>query len=129
MAFSLEMSFTLISVIIVGCLSEFIDPVSVAWAFGALALVYYWTYFLLTFVACGFPLEEFRRASRNGLVVICVVSVGAVSAQLAAAFAARAAFYAVTMATVIAIWIRYLGGADRMRMLVRSKIGSEETLD
>jgi hypothetical protein len=128
-AFSLEMSFTLISVIIVGCLSEFIDPVSVAWAFGALALVYYWTYFLLTFVACGFPLEEFRRASRNGLVVICVVSVGAVSAQLAAAFAARAAFYAVTMATVIAIWIRYLGGADRMRMLVRSKIGSEETLD
>jgi O-antigen/teichoic acid export membrane protein len=128
-AFSLEMSFTLISVILIGYLSRFIDPVAVAWAFGALAIVYYWTYFLLTFVACGFPLKEFRRASRNGLIVICAVSVGAIVAQIATVFAARAALYTVTMATVIAIWIMYLGGADTMRMLMRSQIGREGTLD
>jgi O-antigen/teichoic acid export membrane protein len=128
-AFSLELSFTLISVTLVGCLARAVDPVSVAWAFGTLALVYYWTYFLVTFVACEFPLKEFRRASRNGLIILCIVSAGAIAAQLSAAFAARAAFYAVTMAAVIAIWIRHLGGADTMRMLMRSQIGSEESPD
>jgi O-antigen/teichoic acid export membrane protein len=128
-AFSLEASFTLISVISVGCLSKVIDPVSVAWAFGALALVYYWTYFLLTFVACGFPLQDFRRTCRNGFVVICVVSAGACAAQLAGSFAARAVFYAAAMAIAIAVWVWYLGGADTMRLLLQSRFGGEGRLD
>lgn len=124
-AFLLELSFTIISVTLVGYLSEFIAPVSVAWVFGALALLYYWIYFLLAFVSCEFPLEEFRRANRNGLIVICAVSVGVFTAHLAATFLVRAALDAVTMAGAIAIWAWYLGGADTMRMLMRSQIGSE----
>ena len=37
------------------------DPVMVAWAFGTLAIIYYWVYFLVTFVACGFPLAPFAE--------------------------------------------------------------------
>jgi O-antigen/teichoic acid export membrane protein len=123
-AFSLEASFTIISVILVSCLSKFISPLSVTWAFGLLALVYYWTYFLATFVACGFPMAEFRRANRNGLLVLCFVSVCAISTQLASLLVVRLALYAATMAAVITIWRKFLGGAVTIDALMRSRVGS-----
>jgi O-antigen/teichoic acid export membrane protein len=122
-AFSLEASFTLISVTLVACLSKLVDPVSVAWAFGTVALLYYWIYFFMTFVACGFPMREFWRASRSGLALICMVAALAVPMHLVASFALRSALYAFVMAGVIAVWSRYLGGAATMRALLQSKIG------
>jgi len=124
-AFSLEASFTLISVSLVGGLSMLVDPLAVAWAFGITALIYYWIYFLLTFIACGFEMAEFSRACRNGLIVVGVVSAGAVATQLAGTILLRAACYAALMAGVIAIWIRCLGGADTMRMLTQSQNASD----
>ena len=44
-AFMLEASFTLGSVIVVGCVSRLAGPVTSAWVFGVLASLYYWIYF------------------------------------------------------------------------------------
>ena len=121
-AFLLEASFTIVSVIVVGCLSNLISPLLVSWAFGMLALVYYWLYFLVTFVACGFPMEDFRRANWNGMIVICLVLICAVSSQLASWLMARLALYTMTMATVIAIWFRYLDGGATVRTLMQSRV-------
>jgi lipopolysaccharide exporter len=123
-AFSLEASFTLISVLLVAGLSMILDPIAVAWAFGLLALAYYWIYFLLTFIACGFPMAEFRRACRNGVIVVAAVSGGAAATQLADSILVRAACYAALMAAVLAIWIRYLSGADTIRILTQSQKAS-----
>ena len=43
-----------------------------SWVYAAVALVYYWIYFLVTFVACEFPLLDFRRACLTGLLAIIV---------------------------------------------------------
>lgn len=123
-AFSLEASFTIISVILVGCLSKFISPLGVSWVFGLLALGYYWIYFLVAFVACGFPMAEFRRANRNALIVILVVAACVFSAQFAPRIEARFVLYAMTMAAVVVIWHRYLGGAETISALMRSRVGS-----
>jgi O-antigen/teichoic acid export membrane protein len=122
-AFSLEASFTIISVILVGGLSRFAGPLLVSWAFGLLALIYYWTYFLMTFVACGFPMAEFRRANRNGLIVICIVAACAVAIHLAPWLTARLTLYAMTMAAVIAVWFRHLDGAATVYALARARVG------
>jgi stage V sporulation protein B len=127
-AFSLEVSFTIISVILVGGLSTFVSPLLVSWVFGLLALVYYWTYFLVTFVACGFPMAEFRRANRNALIVLCIVLACVVSIQLAPWLMVRLALYAMTFAAVIAIWRRYLDGAATINTLMRSRIGGADYL-
>ncbi len=122
-AFLLEASFTIASVILVGCLSTLISPLLVSWAFGMLALVYYWVYFLVTFVACGFPMEEFRRANRNAMIVICLVLLCAISSQLASLLMTRLALYTMTMATVITIWFRCLDGGATVRTLMQSRVG------
>jgi O-antigen/teichoic acid export membrane protein len=122
-AFSLEASFTFISIILIGCLSKFASPLLVTWVFGLLALVYYWTYFFVTFAACGFPMGEFRRANRNAVVALCIVCVCAASIQLTPRLDVRLALYAVTMGAVIGIWRRYLGGAATISALLRSRVG------
>jgi O-antigen/teichoic acid export membrane protein len=119
-AFSLEASFTIVSVALVGTLSKFAGPLWVTWSFGLLALVYYWTYFLAAFVACGFSMAEFRRANRNGLIVACMVSACAAAIQLAPWLTARLTLYAMTMAAVVAVWFRYLDGAATLRALTRT---------
>jgi O-antigen/teichoic acid export membrane protein len=122
-AFSLEASFTIVSVVLVGGLSKFAGPLLVTWSFGLLALVYYWAYFLAAFVACGFSMAEFWRANRNGLIVVCIVSACAAAIQLAPWLTARLTLYAMTMAAVIAAWFRYLDGAATVRALLRARIG------
>jgi O-antigen/teichoic acid export membrane protein len=122
-AFTLEASFTFISVTLVACLSKVIDPVSVAMAFGAVALVYYWTYFLLTFIACGFPMREFWRANRNGLIIVCLVAAALIPAHQAVSLALRSALYVLVMVSVSAVWFRYMDGTVTMRALLQSKLG------
>jgi O-antigen/teichoic acid export membrane protein len=122
-AFMLEASFTVTSVTVVACVSKIVDPVTVAWIFGAMALVYYWTYFFVTFVACGFPMREFWRASRAGLVLICMAAAVAIPLHMAGSLPLRSALYAFIMASMIAFWFRFLGGAGTVRALLQSKIG------
>lgn len=123
-AFSLEASFTVISVLLVGYLSRRIDAVSVVWVFGGLALAYYWIYFLSTFVACGFPLSDFRRACANGLLALgAALMFGALVHQISA-LSLRVPAYAVVLAAVIGIWIRFRGGADILRLLVNTRVNN-----
>jgi O-antigen/teichoic acid export membrane protein len=121
-AFSLEASFTVISITVIGCLSKAMSPLWVTRVFGLLALVYYWTYFLATFIACGFPMGEFRRANRNAFVALCIVSACAASIQLAPRLDVRLALYAVTMAAVTGIWHKYLDGAETISALTRTRV-------
>jgi O-antigen/teichoic acid export membrane protein len=123
-AFALEASFTVISIVVIGCLSKFVSALLVTWVFGLLALVYYWTYFLITFAACGFPMGEFRRANRNGIVALGVVGVCAASIQLAPRLDVRLALYAATAAALVGIWRKYLGGAATISALLQSRLGA-----
>jgi lipopolysaccharide exporter len=123
-AFSLEASFTLVSVVLIASLSRFVDAVSVAWAFGMLAIGYYWIYFLMTFVACGFPLVDFRRACVTGaLAIAAALSLGALAHQLPGLFL-RLPAYALLMTVVILSWVRFRGGADTIRLLMQSRVGA-----
>jgi len=118
-AFSLEATFTIISVALVACLSKLAEPVTIAWLFGSAALIYYWIYFLLTFIACEFPMEDFWRATRNGLVLACVVLLGALTIHAVSQPVARVALYATLIATVVGVWFRCLGGATTIRTFTR----------
>jgi len=128
-AFALEASFTLASVALVACLSRFVGAVTVAWAFAALAIIYYWTYFLVTFVACAFPLADFRRACTTGLLALSIaLTLGAV-AHVLPGLPLRLPAYAVLTAIVILWWIRFRGGAEILRILMRSRVGESDTPD
>lgn len=122
-AFSLEASFTLLSVALVAVLSHLVEPVTVAWAFGILGLVYYWSYFLVTFVVCGFPLADFRRACASAVLVSAVaLGLGLAAHQLSAP-GLRALAYGALMVAVILCWARWRDGADIARRLMQSRIG------
>lgn len=121
-AFSLEASFTVISVLFVGLSSRYIDAVSVVWGFAALAFAYYWIYFLSTFVACGFPLADYRRACATGFLAAAAALIFGAFAHQISALAWRLPAYALVMAAVLAAWIRYRGGADILRMLALSRV-------
>ena len=69
-AFRLEASFTVVSVCLIAVASRLVPPVTVAWLFGIAAVIYYWLYFLVTFVACGFPMIEFRRVCVSGVFTL-----------------------------------------------------------
>lgn len=121
-AFTLEASFTAISVVLVGFLSRYVGAVTVAWAFGILAIIYYWTYFLMTFVACAFPLADFSRACMTGLIAFAAaLSLGVVAHQIPA-LPLRLPSYAVVMMMVILWWIRFRGGAGILRLLMQSRV-------
>ena len=121
-AFLLEASFTVISITLIACLSRFIDAVAVVWAFGVLAAIYYWIYFLVTFVACGFPLEDFRRACVTGSLAIGAALIFSVLIHQLPEFNFRLPAYALLMAIVILFWIRFGGGTDIIRLLMQSRI-------
>jgi O-antigen/teichoic acid export membrane protein len=122
-AFALEASFTVASVVLVAALSRFLEPVSVAWAFGALGLVYYWIYFLTTFLACGFPLRDFRHVCRTGVIAAgATLALGALIHQLDELLL-RVLVYAILMVAVVGGWARFGGGAVILRALMRSRVG------
>ena len=123
-AFALEASFTLVSVALVAVLSRLVDPVSVAWAFGALGIVYYWIYFLTTFIACGFPRAEFRHACLTGVAAAAAaLSLGTLIHQLPG-LSLRLAAYGLLMLGVIVCWTRFRHGTDTLRLLMQARIGS-----
>jgi O-antigen/teichoic acid export membrane protein len=122
-AFALEASFTVASVLLVGVLSRLLEPVSVVWAFGALGLAYYWIYFLTTFLACGFPLQDFRHACRTGVIAVgTALGLGAMIHQLHEPLL-RVLLYAILMVAIVGGWARLGGGADILRALMRSRVG------
>lgn len=125
-AFCLEAAFTLVSVGLVTFLSRAVDAIYIAWIYGTVAVVYYWTYFLVTFVACEFPLADFRRACLTGaLAIIAAVGLGGLVHQIPSV-SARFAAYVLLMALVIVAWMRLRGGADTIRLLMRSRVGMQE---
>jgi O-antigen/teichoic acid export membrane protein len=116
-AFLLEASFTVVSVLVVAGLARLADPLTVVWVFGSLALLYYWIYFVVTFSACGFPMHALRRASVNIALVSGVVLCGALAIHRLEQPALRLALYVGLMAAVLAVWFTWLGGARRVRAL------------
>ncbi len=125
--FALEASFTVVSVATVGVLAQFLDPVSVTWAFAGLGLVYYWVYFLTTFFACGFPLADFRRACGSGLGALLVAVVGAATVHQAPPTLARVVGYGFLMTVVLAGWLRVRGGAAILKTLAQLHVGDPST--
>ena len=123
-AFRLEASFTLLSVGLVALLSRFIDAVYIAWTYAAVAIVYYWVYFLVTFVACEFPLRDFRRACLSGILAIVVaLGLGSLVHQIPVVIV-RPVAYVLLMALVILAWMKFRGGTDTIRILMRSRVGA-----
>jgi O-antigen/teichoic acid export membrane protein len=121
-AFLLEASFTLISISLIACLSRFVNAVAVVWAFGGLAILYYWVYFLVTFVACGFPLADFRRVCLTGLVAIAGALIFGASIHQLPVLELRLPAYALLMVIVILSWIRFGGGTDIIKLLMQSRV-------
>ena len=125
-AFTLEASFTTISVVLVAFLSRYVGAVTVAWAFGILAIIYYWTYFLMTFVACAFPLADFSRACVTGLLALAGALSLSILAHQIPVLPLRLPTYALVMAMVILWWIRFRGGADILRLLMQSRVRAHD---
>ena len=126
-ALALEASFTLASIGLVALLSRSMDPVSITWAYGALAIAYYWTYFLVTFLACEFPLGEFRRACVTGLLaIVASLGLGAL-VHMVPGLTLRLLTYLLLMALVICSWIRFRGGGDTLRLLMQWQLGGNGT--
>ena len=122
-AFALEFGYTLAALALIGCLSRFMDPVHTTWAFAAMAIVYYWTYFMTTFVACGFPLEAFRRACRTGILSLgAALPLGLLTHAMARPVW-RLPLYAALMACLVGLWMRFLNGSGTLRVLLESKPG------
>ena len=128
-AFALEASFTLVSVGLVGALSGRIDAVSIAWAFGTLGIIYYWTYLLITFVACGFPLAELRRACATGALAIAAALGSGVLIHQLPGLILRVTAYALLMVTVIVLWLRFRDGTAILQLLTRSRVGDTAELE
>jgi O-antigen/teichoic acid export membrane protein len=122
-AFVLEATFTFVSVLLVAIMSRYVGAIIVAWAYGILAIIYYWTYFLMTFVACAFPLTDFKRACTTGLLaVVAALGLGMATHQIPALLF-RLPMYALVMTTVVLWWIQFRGGASIVRSLMRSRVG------
>jgi O-antigen/teichoic acid export membrane protein len=121
-AFSLEATFTVVAVASVAVLSKLISAVLVAWAFGALALLYYWVYFLVTFAACGFDLAQFRRACTSALVTLASALLLGLLAHQIPSLAWRVPAYAAVMVLVILLWAKARGGRDVLRLLIESRV-------
>jgi len=123
-AFALEVSFTVISVALVAFLSRLVDALIVTKVFSMLGVAYYWIYFLTTFLACGFPLADFRRACVAGILALIVaLALGAAVHQFPL-LALRLPGYAFTMGVVMVCWLKFGRGAKVVRLLLNSRIGS-----
>jgi hypothetical protein len=120
-ALSLEASFTILSVALVAGLSKLIHPLAVAWAYGVLACVYYWVYFLVVFVACGFELVALRRACMTGLMMLIItLALGAATHRIDGA-GWRVGGYALVACLVMTLWTTVRGGRGIVRMLAQTR--------
>ncbi len=126
-AFRLEASFTLASVCLIAGLSRVVAPVTVAWTFGTAAAIYYWIYFLVTFKACGFPMGEFRRVCASGVLAASVALVACALVQRLPGLPLRLALYLTLTIMLLAAWMRFRGGLDTLRLIMRSRVGALST--
>lgn len=122
-AFTLEVSFTVISVAVVAFLSRLVDALIVIEVFSALGVAYYWIYFLTTFRACGFPFADFRRACLAGMLALSAALVLGTAVHQIPLFALRLPGYALAMGVVILGWLKFGRGAEVMRLMLNSRIG------
>jgi len=121
-AFALEASFTLLAVSLVAVLAGRIDPVSIAWAFAGAAIIYYWTYFLMTFVSCGLPLAGFRHACSTGVLTsVSTLGLGALVHQLHT-LGLRMAVYALLFLLTVLAWVKLRNGAVILSSVLRSRV-------
>ena len=120
-AFSLEASFTILALALVAALSKLIDPVAVAWAYGALACAYYWVYFLVVFVACGFELAALRRACMTGLMVLLLALLLGTAVHRVTGGAWRLGSYVLLTVAVITLWATLRGGKDIVLRLAQTR--------
>jgi O-antigen/teichoic acid export membrane protein len=123
-AFLLEASFTAVVVALMALLSRLVDPLTMTWAFASLALVYYWIYFLATFVACGFDLGQFRHACVSGVSAVAMALVLGILVHLELAPVWRGPAYVAVMAAVVLTWIKLRGGTALLRTLIESRVHS-----
>jgi lipopolysaccharide exporter len=121
-AFRLEASFTVVSVCLVAAVSRFLPPVTIAWIFGIAATIYYWIYFLVTFVACGFPMAEFRRVCARGVIAACVALGACALVHRLPGLSLRAVAYLALMMIVVAMWMKFGSGIATMRLVTRSRV-------
>jgi lipopolysaccharide exporter len=122
-AFALEVSFTVISVAIVAFLSREVDALIVIKVFSMLGVAYYWIYFLMTFLACGFPLADFRRACVAGIVALIVALALGTAVHQFPLLALRVPGYALAMGVVVVGWLKFGRGTEVVRILLTSRIG------
>jgi O-antigen/teichoic acid export membrane protein len=120
-ALALEVSFTVISVALVSALSRLVDALIAIRAFSMLGVVYYWVYFLLTFVACGFPLRDFRRACIAGILALITALILCIAVHQLPQLTLRLLGYALTMGAVMWCWLKPGGGVEVVRLLLNSR--------
>ncbi len=121
-AFRLELSFTIAAVCLIAGTSHFIPPVAVAWVFGIAAAIYYWIYFLVTFVACRFPMADFRRVCVNGLCSVVAAFALCMLVHRLPGLPLRSGAYLVVMIVVVASWMRFAGGIATMQLVMSSRV-------
>jgi len=126
-AFRLEASFTVLSVCLIAVVSRLLPPVAVAWMYGIAATIYYWIYFLVTFVACGFPMAEFRRVCANAVLCAAVALGLCLLMHRLPGLPLRCAGYLVLTIILLAGWMRFGRGLDTMRLVLNSRVGLGNT--
>jgi len=126
-AFRLEASFTVLSVCLIAVVSRLVPPVAVAWMYGIAATIYYWIYFLVTFVACGFPMAEFRRVCANAALCAAVALGLCLLIHRLPGLPVRCAGYLVLTIMLLAGWMRFRHGLDTMRLVLNSRVGLGNT--
>jgi hypothetical protein len=123
-AFALEASFTVTSIALVAYLATRVDALSVAWAFATLGVIYYWTYLTTTFVACGFPMADFKHACMTGLLATGLTLGLCILAHQLPQLSLRVACYALLMLALCVGWLRFRGGFGILRTLMQFRVGS-----
>jgi O-antigen/teichoic acid export membrane protein len=121
-AFRLEASFTVVSVCLIAIASRYVSPVTVAWLFGTAAMIYYGVYFLVTFVACGFPMVEFRRVCVSGLLTASAAFSVCLLIRLLPGLPIRSAAYLLLTIMIMGAWLVFRRGLDTMRLVLGSRV-------
>ncbi len=121
-AFTLEVSFTVAAIAVVAGCAQILDPVSVTWVFAGLALVYYWIYFLVTFVACRFDLGQFWRACASAAITLMVTVVLGALIHRSIQSLWRLPAYGLLMGAVVVLWLQLRGGARVLAQLARARV-------
>jgi O-antigen/teichoic acid export membrane protein len=126
-AFRLEAAFTVFSVALIAVVARLVPPVAVAWMYGTAGAIYYWIYFLVTFIACGFPMTEFRRVCASAGLCAAVAFGVCLLVHRLPGLPLRSAAYLVLTIMIVAAWMRFRRGLDTIRLVLNSRVGLGNT--